>query len=48
MDRGDYPRPVEHWNTLFSKHFTPVLLIFDLKRIGIPFWKMVYFKEKET
>ena len=47
MDRGDYPRPVEHWNTLFSNHFTPVLFEpFDLKRIGIPFWKMVYFKGK--
>ncbi|MBK97152.1 MAG: hypothetical protein CMJ79_15775 [Planctomycetaceae bacterium] len=48
LDRGNYPRPLEHWKKLFTQHFTPVIFEpFDLTRIGIPFWKMVYFKGKK-
>lgn len=44
-DRGEYPRPIEKWRELFSEFleldcFEP----YDLGKMGIPLWKMVYFK----
>jgi SAM-dependent methyltransferase len=44
-DRGDYPRPLAEWKTIFSESFTPVL-VESYKLTGGPLtlWEMVYFK----
>jgi SAM-dependent methyltransferase len=44
-DRGDYPRPLAEWKTLFSETFAPVLME-PYKVTGGPvtLWQMVYFK----
>ena len=45
LDRGDYPRPVDEWRELLSRHFEPrVFEPYDLGVPGVPLWKMVYFK----
>jgi SAM-dependent methyltransferase len=44
LDRGDYPRPLERWRTLFSAAFSPIA--FEPYPLGVPgvtFWSMVYF-----
>lgn len=44
-DRGDYPRPLEEWRTLFSEAFEPVVFEpYGLGRFGLTLWSMVYFK----
>lgn len=44
-DRGDFPRPLEKWRQMFAEFFQPVAFEpYDLGALGIPFWKMVYFK----
>jgi trans-aconitate methyltransferase len=44
-DRGDYPRPLEEWRTLFSDAFEPVVFEpYGLGRFGLTLWSMVYFK----
>jgi len=44
-DRGEYPRPVEQWRVLFSEFLQPEAFEpYDLGALGIPLWKMVYFK----
>ena len=44
-DRGDYPRPLDAWRTLFMEHFDPVLVEpYPLGLGGIAMWNMVYFK----
>jgi len=46
-DRGDFPRPLEKWRQMFSECFDPVNFEpFDVDILGIPFWKMVYFRGK--
>ncbi len=48
LDRGKHPRSLENWKDIFRKHFMPVIFEpFHLKRCGIPFWSMVYFKGKK-
>jgi trans-aconitate 2-methyltransferase len=47
QDRGEYPRPVEAWRTLFSEAFEPA--VFEVFPVGVPGLKMhdmVYFKGK--
>ena len=44
-DRGDYPRSLEHWQTIFAEHFRPVVFEpFALRLSGISLWSLVYFK----
>lgn len=44
-DRGDFPRPLEAWRTLFSRHFTPMRFEpFGLGAFGSTLWSMVYFQ----
>jgi len=45
LDRGDFPRPCDEWEELFTEHFEPV--IFEPYKFGIrgvARWHMVYFK----
>lgn len=45
MDRGDWPRPIETWLTLFSSVFEPVVFEpYPLTACGVTLWNMVYFK----
>ena len=44
LDRGDFPRPLVEWETLFSEAFEPVVLEpYPLPRWPA-LWNMVYFK----
>ncbi len=45
MDRGEFPRPLEEWRTMFHRHFEPVVFEpYRLKAFGTTLWNMVYFK----
>jgi SAM-dependent methyltransferase len=44
-DRGEFPRPLEAWQTMFSDVFQPA--VFEPYTVavgGVPLWQMVYFK----
>lgn len=44
-DRGDYPRPLEHWRELFTRTYEPVVFEpYPLGAAGLTLWNMVYFK----
>ena len=44
-DRGEHPRPLEEWRTLFSTAFEPVVFEpYPLGAAGMTLWNMVYFK----
>ena len=44
-DRGDYPRTIAQWKSIFSESFEPVTFEpFTLRRAGIDLWQLVYFK----
>lgn len=44
-DRGDYPRSLEHWQTLFGASFSEVVFEpFPVRCVGVPLWDLVYFK----
>jgi SAM-dependent methyltransferase len=44
-DRGEFPRPLEEWRTLFSDAFEPVVFEpYPLGAAGMTLWNMVYFK----
>lgn len=44
-DRGDFPRPVERWDEIFSGIFTKQHFErYSLKMAGVDLWKMVYFR----
>ncbi|MDB4882314.1 MAG: Methyltransferase type 12 [Gemmatimonadetes bacterium] len=44
-DRGDFPRPIEEWRTLFGESFeTEVFEPYHLGAGGVSMWNMVYFK----
>jgi SAM-dependent methyltransferase len=46
-DRGNFPRPLEHWRSLFERFFETVSFEpYDLGGLGFCLWKMVYFKGK--
>lgn len=43
LDRGDYPRPLERWREIFSRHFAlDVFEPYPLGAGGITLWSMVY------
>lgn len=44
-DRGDFPRPLDEWQTLFGESFeTVVFEPYGVGRCGVTFFEMVYFK----
>ena len=44
-DRGNFPRPLEHWRQMFMDFFEPVICEpYDLSRANVCLWKMIYFK----
>ncbi|HEX5973392.1 MAG TPA: class I SAM-dependent methyltransferase [Gemmatimonadaceae bacterium] len=44
-DRGEHPRPLEEWRTLFTDAFEPVVFEpYPLGMGGVTLWNMVYFK----
>jgi SAM-dependent methyltransferase len=49
-DRGEFPRPLERWRELFSRHFEPVVFEpYPLKTffgLSPTLWNMLYFKGK--
>lgn len=46
-DRGDHPRPLEHWSDIFSRYYEPVVFEpYPVSLGGVPLWNMVYFKGK--
>jgi SAM-dependent methyltransferase len=46
-DRGDWPRPLDEWESIFSRHFEPVVCEpYEIRKVGVTLWNMVYFKGK--
>jgi SAM-dependent methyltransferase len=46
-DRGDHPRTLDAWRTLFTERFEPVLFEpYAVRLLGLPLWHMIYFKGK--
>ena len=44
-DRGDFPRPLPAWESIFTTHFrTSVFEPYPIKLFGIDLWNLVYFK----
>jgi SAM-dependent methyltransferase len=44
-DRGEFPRPLEEWRTLFTAAFEPVVFEpYPLGAAGMTLWNMIYFK----
>jgi SAM-dependent methyltransferase len=44
-DRGDHPRPLDEWRTLFTEAFEPVAVEpYQLGVRGVDMWNMIYFK----
>jgi len=44
-DRGDWPRPLDEWRTIFGSYFEPVVVEpYELRLCGVTLWNMVYFK----
>lgn len=48
-DRGDFPRPLEVWRSIFSRHFSEIHSeSYFLRALGVPLWEMVYFQGART
>jgi len=45
MDRGDYPRPLAEWRSIFGQHFEEVVFEpYSVGALGVTLWEFVYFK----
>ena len=45
MDRGDYPRPLAEWRSIFGQHFEEVVFEpYSVGTLGVSLWEFVYFK----
>jgi SAM-dependent methyltransferase len=45
LDRGEYPRPLAEWRSLFEAYYrVSVFEPYTLSGFGVPLWHMVYFK----
>jgi len=45
LDRGDFPRPLAEWRSLFEESYRPVVFEpYPLGAFGVTLWNMVYFK----
>jgi len=48
-DRGDFPRPLETWRAIFSRHFSPVIFEpYPIGALGVRLWAMVYFQGRRS
>ena len=46
-DRGDHPRPLQEWETIFSRYYLPVEFYpYPVALGGMTLWNMIYFKGK--
>jgi SAM-dependent methyltransferase len=46
-DRGDFPRPMAEWDSIFNTHFESVVFeSFTIDVGGLTLWNMFYFKGK--
>jgi SAM-dependent methyltransferase len=44
-DRGDWPRPLAEWESIFTNKYEPVVFEpYELRLCGVTLWHMVYFK----
>jgi len=44
-DRGEFPRSLDAWREIFTRHFTPAVFEpFALRAMGVTLWEMVYFQ----
>jgi hypothetical protein len=44
-DRGEFPRAIGEWDSIFSEFFDKVVFEpFNVDWFGISFWNLVYFK----
>lgn len=44
-DRGEFPRPLDAWEAIFSRHFRSVIFQpYPLGALGVRLWAMVYFQ----
>lgn len=44
-DRGEYPRPLPAWRSIFEQHFTTRRFDpYPLGVLGLPLWQMIYFE----
>lgn len=44
-DRGDFPRPLSHWEELFGRHFESLTFEpFTIRMMGVGLWNMVHFR----
>jgi SAM-dependent methyltransferase len=48
-DRGDFPRPLGEWRSLFAESFEPVVFQpYPVGAFGVTLWNMVYFKGRRV
>jgi SAM-dependent methyltransferase len=48
LDRGDYPRPLEEWRSIFNQHFEEVVFEpYSVGMAGLTLWEFVYFKGRK-
>jgi len=48
LDRGDFPRPLEEWRTIFNQHFEEVVFEpYSVGLAGVTLWEFVYFKGRK-
>jgi SAM-dependent methyltransferase len=46
-DRGRFARPLAEWEEIFSQVLEPIIFEpFTVRKGGLPFWQLVYFKGK--
>jgi SAM-dependent methyltransferase len=45
LDRGEFPRPITEWLSLFTAVFEAVVIEpYSLRALGVNLWNMIYFK----
>ena len=48
LDRGDFPRPLEEWRSIFNQHFEEVVFEpYSVGLAGVTLWEFVYFKGRK-
>lgn len=44
-DRGDWPRPLDEWERIFTACYEPMVFEpYEIRACGVTLWNMVYFK----
>lgn len=48
-DRGDFPRPLSEWRQLFGEAFQTIAFHeYSVGAMGLPLWRLVYFKGRSV